>query len=149
MAHQELVDGLIATYRVLNTKLRALPEPTLTARGAGGESVRDVLVALRDDELRFTQALKERLTGVPMPAIFGQPHEGAVIGTETGRDSSLGILSQFGTAREATLTLLRSLSEAEWDQPIEGGQALAGRIQELVEHDNRQVARITALLAAP
>ena len=148
MAHQELVDGLIATYRELNAKVRPLPEARLTAPGAESGSVRDVLVRMRDNELRFSQALKERLTGVPMPEMFGED-ETVVIGTESARDSTLAVLSQFGTARESTLTLLRSLSEQQWDEPTETGHTLAGRVQQLLDHDRRQVDRINGLLATP
>ena len=70
MSEQELFNGLIATYRELNMKVRSLPEERLSL-GRGRNTVRHVIVDMRDDELRFSQALKERLTGVPMTNIFG------------------------------------------------------------------------------
>ena len=57
-----MFNGLIATYRELNMKVRPLPEERLSL-GRSGETVRDVILDLRDDELRFSQALKDRLTG--------------------------------------------------------------------------------------
>ncbi len=46
-----------------------MPEDRLTI-GRSGQTVRDVIVDLRDDELRFSQALKDRLTGSTMIDVF-------------------------------------------------------------------------------
>ena len=61
MSEQELFNGLIATYRELNLKVRPLLDERLTL-GRSGDSVRDVVLAMRDHELRFSQALKDRLS---------------------------------------------------------------------------------------
>ncbi len=142
---QEVVSALIATYRELNGTVRPQPEERLRQRGAEGGSVRDVLTRLRDTELRFSQALKERITGVAMPEMFGED-EAPVIGTETGHEPTAAILSQFGTARESTLAMLRPLSAEGWDQALEGGKPICARVEELVAHDRRQMERITKLL---
>ena len=148
MAEQELIDGLIATYRELNAKVRPLPEERLRLRSDGGGSVREVLTRLRDSELRFSQALKERITGVPMPEMFGED-EVPVVGTESSEDTTATILSQFGTARESTLAMLRQLPEEDWHRPIEGGQPVHTRIRQLLDNDRRQMERIVALLGSP
>jgi len=148
MSQQQLVDELIATYRELNSKVRRLPEARLTLKGADGISVRDVVIRLRDEELRFSQALKERLTGVEMPD-FGAGQERPIVGTESSTDSTSAIIAQFGTARESTLTLLRGLTEEEWIHPADGGKPLEGPVRQLVEHDRRQMERIIGLLGAP
>ena len=148
MPDQELIDGLIATYRELNGKVRPLPEDRLRLKGDGGGSVREVVTRLRDSELRFSQALKERITGVAMPEIFGED-ETPVVGTESSEDSTAAILSQFGTARESTLALLRSLPDEDWDRPIDEGQPIRARIRQLRDNDRRQVERIVALLGSP
>ena len=145
MAAQDLIDGLITTYRVLNNTVRPLPEERLRAKGGNGPSVREVVVRLRDNELRFSQALKERLTGVPMPEMFGED-EAPVLGTESADDPTPVILSQFGTARESTLAMLRGMAPTDWDQELEGGQPIATRIGQLLEHDKRQVERINGLI---
>jgi len=147
MADQELIDGLIATYRELNNRVRPLPEERLQVSGNGG-SVRDVVTRLRDSELRFSQALKERITGVPMPEMFGED-EAPVLGTETSSDSTAAVLSQFGTARESTLAMLRSLPAPDWDQALEGGEPIRARIRQLYDNDRRQMERIVALLGSP
>ena len=147
MPDQELIDGLISTYRELNVKVRPLPEERLQLRGDGG-SVRDVITRLRDSELRFSQALKERITGVAMPEIFGE-EEAPVVGTESSQDTTATILSQFGTARESTLAMLRTLPDEDWDQALEGGQPIRARIRQLHDNDRRQMERIVGLLGSP
>lgn len=148
MADQDLIDGLIATYRELNARVRPLPEERLQVRSGSGGSVRDVVSRLRDSELKFSQALKEQITGVPMPEMFGDD-EVPVTGTESSSDTTSALLSQFGTARESTLAMLRSLPAPEWDQQIQGGQPIRGRIKLLHENDRRQMERIVGLLGSP
>lgn len=150
MAQQELLDSLIGTYRDLNFKVRSLPEERLNMRSSDGVTVRDIVSRLRDHELRFSQALKERITGVEMPD-FGEGTDAPVLGTETGQDTTAVLLSQFGYARESTLAMLRGLGEGDW-QGAEGGgssRSIAASVQQLVEHDRRQVERINSLLGAP
>jgi hypothetical protein len=144
LSGQALVDGLIATYRELNLKVRQQPEQVLTRKGADGASAQDVVRRLRDDEMRFSQALKERLTGVPIPDIFGD--KAPTLGTETSNESTTEIISQFGTARESTLAMIQSLTDEEWDQIVEGGTSIRARIQGLVENDRKQLDRIMSLI---
>jgi hypothetical protein len=147
MADQGLIDGLIATYRELNTKVRPLPEDRLKVEGRGG-SVRESVTQLRDREMEFSQALKERITGVPMPDHFGDKHI-PVIGTESEDDTTAEILSQFGTARESTLAMLRTLPDKDWDSSVEGGEPIRARINQLYENDRQQLEQIVGLLGAP
>jgi len=148
MADQDLIGGLINTYRELNARVRPLPEDRLRLASNGDGSVRDIVTRLRDSELRFSQALKERVTGVPMPEMFGED-EAPIVGTESSDDSTAAILSQFGTARESTLALLRTLPAEDWDQTIEGGQPIRARIRQLHDNDRRQMERIVGLLGSP
>ncbi len=148
MPDQELIDGLIATYRELNSKVRSHPEDRLRIGDREGHSVREVVSRLRDSELRFSQALKERITGVPIPDMFDES-EAPVVGTESADDSTNALLSQFGTARESTLALLRTLPDADWDADLEGGRPIRSRIEELRDNDRRQVERIVGMLGAP
>jgi len=146
VAERELIDGLIATYRELNTKVRPLPEERLRLPGKDG-SVRDVIAHLRDDELRFSQALKNVITGIPTPDVFAE--EMPVLGTEGSDDSTATILAQFGTARESTLAMLRGLPTAEWDTQIDGTRSVRSRIERLIENDRRHMELIVGLLGSP
>jgi hypothetical protein len=148
VAQQELIDGLIATYRELNNRVRPLPEERLQVQDRSGATIRDALIRLRDQELKFSQALKERLSGTPLPDLFADV-EAAVLGTETSHDTSAVILSQFGTARESTLAMLRGLNADGWSETPDGGRSISDSIRQLVERDRRQVERINGLLGAP
>jgi hypothetical protein len=143
-----IIQQLIATYRDLNTRVRNLSEDRLRLRNGDKPSVRSILILMRDDELAFAQALKERLTGVPMPEIF--ENEKPVIGNESTEESTQTVISQFGTARATTLTLLRGLTEAQWNESIEGGEmTILGRVQELIASDAEKMEQINGLLGAP
>ena len=148
VAQQDLIDGLIATYRELNNRVRPLPEERLTMPDANGATIRDVLVRLRDQELKFSQALKERISGGSVADLFSDVEAG-VLGTESSHDSSVVVLSQFGTARESTLAMLRGLDPAAWTDSSDGGRSIADSIRQLVQHDRRQVERINGLLGSP
>jgi hypothetical protein len=145
---QQLIDGLIATYRDLNGKIRRLPEDRLRLRSSDGSTIRDVLTRLRDHELKFSQALKERVSGVPLPDLFADV-EAPVVGTESSQDSATVVLSQFGTARESTLAMLRSLDASGWSESPNGGQSIVESVRQLADHDRRQMERINGLLGSP
>lgn len=147
-SEQSLIEGLIATYRVLNMQVRPMPEDRLAMASGRDGSVREVVKRLRDSELRFSQALKERITGVPMPEFLHD--EAPVIGTEhEGQDTTNVMLSQFGTARESTLAMLRGLAADEWTQAIEGGKTITHRIEQLLQNDRIHLERINGILGAP
>jgi hypothetical protein len=143
VAQTDLIDSLIATYRELNNKVRQLPEERLAS--GGGNGVRDLVRRLRDHELRFSQALKERITGVEMPD-FGTGADAPVLGTESSHDSTAVLLSQFGTARESTLAMLRGLGPDDWEGTTEGGRSIAASVRQLTEHDRRQMDQINSAL---
>ncbi|MDQ3514490.1 MAG: hypothetical protein M3462_12705 [Chloroflexota bacterium] len=147
-SEQSLIEGLIATYRVLNMQVRPMPEDRLALASGRDGSVRDTVRRLRDSELRFSQALKERITGVPMPEFLQD--EAPVVGTEHGEEDSTNVLlSQFGTARESTLAMLRGLAADEWTQTIEGGKTITHRIEQLLQNDRVHLEKITGMLGAP
>jgi hypothetical protein len=146
MPDQNLIGGLIDTYRTLNSQVRTLPEQQLRAN-SGGATVRDVMRRVRDDELRFSQALKERITGVPMPEIFSE-NELPTLGTETEEDTTAMLIAQFGTARESTLAMLRDLPDSDWDSLVSDGKSVRARVTELLSNDRRQLERISGLIGA-
>jgi len=141
--HMALIDALIATYRTLNMEVRPKPEAELRSRG-GGHGVRDIVQSMRNDELLFSQALKERISGVTMPEIFQD--ELPVIGTEHEGDSTAKLLAQFGTARESTLAMLRSLAAEEWEAASGTQQPITARVAGLVANDRKQLERIAQVV---
>jgi len=139
---QQIIEQLIATYRELNLRVRPLDEETLSRNGE--ESVRSIIERMRDDELRFAQALKERITGVPMPDVFGD--DAPIIGTESESDSTAIIISHFGTARATTLSMFREMDDASWTASIEGGKTVQERAQELAANDVQHLERLRSAL---
>jgi hypothetical protein len=143
----ELLQQMIGTYRDLNNRVRPLGEERLRLKRGDRPSIREVVVQMRDDELTFAQALRERITGMPKPEVA--KGDGPILGLEQQDDPTAYIISQFGTARATTLSLLRELPEERWTEPIEGGGTVIDRLQELVETDRRQLERLNGLLGAP
>lgn len=146
MSDRELIDGLISTYRELNLKVRGQSEDRLRLAGAHG-SVRDEVMDLRDDELKFSQALKDSISGIPIPDLFAE--EASVLGTERSTDTTATVLAQFGTARESTLAMMRSLPATEWDKQLEGAPSVRTRGSELLKNDRAHMERIVTLLGSP
>ena len=145
-SRDQLIDALVATYRELNTRVRPLGEDRLSAASGNGESVRSIVDRMRIDELRFAQALKERITGVPLSR--SDDEEAPVIGTETPDDPTVVLISQFGTARATTLTMLKGLSDEEWAATLDDGKSIHDHVTELVDSDRRHLQRINQLLGA-
>jgi hypothetical protein len=151
MQDQEIFNGLIATYRDLNLRVRPLPEERLRL-GQGRSTVKDVITDMRDDELRFSQALKDRLNGAPMVDVLKA--QGGADGVEElvvpGPDDMVAeALSQFGTARESTLAMLRGLTPDEWDAPGAGGKTIRQASEALLGNDGRYMEKIVRLLGSP
>lgn len=146
MADREIVDALISTYRNLNSKVRPLPEDRLRVKGGSG-SVREVVRRLRDDELRFSQSLKEKVSGVPMTMSSFDGEETPLLGTESDDDSTATMLAQFGTARESTLAMLRSLPDADWG--VGDNDSVRSMATRLVANDKKHLDRIVGLLGSP
>jgi hypothetical protein len=151
MQDQEIFNGLIATYRDLNLRVRPLSEDRLRL-GQGRSTVKHVIADMRDDELRFSQALKDRLGGAPMDKVLrdeGPPDEIGELVVPGPDDTVAEVLSQFGTARESTLAMLRGLTPDEWDAPGAGGSTIRQASERLMGNDARHMEKIVRLLGSP
>jgi hypothetical protein len=147
-SEQDLFTELIATYRDLNKRVRGLPEERLTMSAGQGKSVRHVISQLRDSEMHFSQSLKDAVSGAPMTEAYAYG-EAPVIGTESESDTTPIILSQFGTARESTLAILRGLTPEDWDRTVDNGSSIRTRVAERVSRDKRSMSDIVGLLGSP
>lgn len=151
MQDQEIFNGLIATYRDLNLRVRPLPEERLRL-GQGQGTVRNVIKDMRDDELRFSQALKDRLAGGPMTDVLtamSASDEAEDLVVPGPDDTVAAVLSQFGTARESTLAMLRGMTPDDWDAPGAGGKTIRQASEGLMGNDARHMERIVRLLGSP
>jgi hypothetical protein len=148
MSEQDIFNGLIATYRDLNLKVRPLPDERLTLGGTGS-SVRDVVLAMRDHELRFSQALKDRLSGVSLSGAFGDKGETMLIEIPSPDDTTVEVISQFGTARESTLAMLRGMAPETWDDREHGPATVREATEDLLASDGTHLEKIINLLGSP
>lgn len=143
--HTPLISELVNTYRELNMHVRQLPEDRLTA--GGDNSVHAIVSRMRRDEMLFAQALKERVTGVVIGTAANDGEETPVLGGESADDTTSMIISQFGTARATTLTLLKDLTDGDWNAATDDGKSILDHVRELVSSDQNQLQRIKTALA--
>ncbi len=152
MADRDVIDALIATCRELNQRFR----PKLLALNSGQDpkanpdSVAGILYRLRNRELNASQAVKEMLLSGET-SITDDEAEPMV----TLQQTALGLtpavlLSQFGTAREATLAMVRDLPDEVWQQAFNtprGHMTLREYLQSLVERDRTTIEQLEQHLA--
>lgn len=149
MPNQALIDGLIASYRELNMKIRHIDPSKLGAMSSqGDDSVTGILRQLRDRELRASQAMRLM--------VLGEDAEGndEAVNSMAGSlddvaDSPIFYLAQFGTAREATLAMIREQPDEVWDREVRtprGQMSVKAYVQTLVDRDRERLQQIDALL---
>lgn len=125
--------SLVETYKSLNMKFR-------NARESG--PARDIVRRMRDDEIAFSQALKDSLTGIGTD--LGEP--GEVDGTDT---TLAQLISQFGNARATTLNLLKGIkSDSVWTDQLADGSTIEQHVDELIQSDTNQLAKLADLVRA-
>jgi hypothetical protein len=143
--HTDLIDSLIATYRTLNLTIRPLQLEQALTPGSGGKSVRDLIADLRERELITSQQLKNMTIAdtTVAPARDMTPPDPA-------DDQNVRVLlSEFGTAREAILALVREMSDEQWEMEREGPNGMTSIqavIQDLVSQDQQYLSQLQALL---
>ena len=128
MSSATLINTLVETYKTLNTEYR-----TATAN----EAMLGIVTRMRDDEVQFSRALKDRITGIGSAGGPGRQYL-------DGADITLAhLISQFGTARATTLNLLKGIQdEATWDETLDDGSTIRSHVQDLVNSDARQLERL-------
>lgn len=140
--HDDLISLLVNTYRELNMHVRPVVDEKLTAGGMEN-SVRGIIARMRTDEMKFAQALKQRVTGV---VIAGPDGKDPVIVGESAQDTTKMLISQFGTGRETTLSLLKDLTDDDWTKSTDDGSTILSHVQDLAKNDETQMQRIKQLL---
>ncbi len=146
MIDQTLIDGLISTYQTLNSAILGRENHGSLNGEHPAAPVREVIRGLRDTEMLFSQELKERISGVAVQS-DANVGDSPTLGMETSNDTTEMLLAQFGTARESTLAMLRSLSEAEWDREENGVPSIRHRVAELLANDHRSLGELEARMA--
>lgn len=127
-----IMDTLVNTYRELNTRYRTLDEGKI---GAG----RTIIDRMRRDEMLFAQALKERITGV---GHRDSDEQRDLFAHDTDDAPIAQLISQFGTARATTLTLLKDIDEDTWVRELDDGHTILDHVRDLAESDSVQLKRL-------
>src|SRR5690554_6562654 len=126
-----LIDSLVGTYRELNMKYRTLEE---------NSEMKAIVARMRDDEIAFSQALKDRITGV---GTAGDEEKEVVDGSER---TLAQVISQFGSVRATTLNLLKGIpNSSDWDHPDDDGKTVRQHIEDLVKSDATQLERLSKI----
>ena len=59
------------------------------------------------------------------------------------------MISQFGTARESTLAMLRGMAPEAWDDREHGPTTIRGATEDLLASDGDHLEKIVSLLGSP
>ena len=144
MPDMDLIDSLVATYRVLNHTVRQRPEVDLD-RGEG--SPRLIIHDLRNDELHFSQNLKARISGQPVGLDDTEGRRD--VGTAGLQSTTAELIAQFGTARESTLAMLRSLPDDQWDISGDYPRSIRTEVFDLVARDRQVLDALGKAIGEP
>lgn len=149
MAHSDLIDSLIATYRTLNMTVRPLSNEQALKPGSSGESIRDLVAGLRERELVTSQMLKNMTMGDLGTA---GAHGGELEILEPINEQNVRVLlSEFGTAREAILALVRDMPDEALDTERTGGigfTTIRSVVEDLVQRDQTFMRQLEGLVPA-
>lgn len=131
MDTHSLITSLVSTYRELNTKYRPYVE---------SDAAMQIVLRMRDDEIQFSKALKDRLTGIGTADLGSGNSEDVVEGSA---DNFAQVISQFGSARATTLNLLKGIQDdSAWQTNLDDGSTILQHVDELVRSDAAQLQRL-------
>ena len=116
MPDQEILNEMIAVYRDLNLRLRGTDLDSIKGNKAdNGETLEQILGRMRDREYNCSQAIKRMSIGDDASGIDEKARAEVLDELILTGITPMILLSQYGTAREATLSLIRSLDDEAWD----------------------------------
>ena len=148
MPHADLIDGLIGTYRELNLKLRPLTDDRAAAKSSDGASLRDIVAQMRNRELIASQQLKFMMLADVAGSAADVVDPASLVPVNGQPLRSL--LSEFGTAREAILAVVREMSDEAMEREIpspDGPVAIVTYLQKLHDQDTQDRRKIDQLMA--
>lgn len=141
MAKSDKINELVQTVRKLNWEIR----PKLNNTPGGnppGNPMHTALTDIRNNEITMSQTIRN-LSLAELDILVG---EGNIIEhSDAAKMSSRQLLSEFGTAREAILSLLRNFSDEDWSRSREtadGTTSIEQIVDDLIASDKQYVDRI-------
>lgn len=121
MADQEILNEMIEIYRDLNLRLRGANLSALEGEKAdNGETLVEILNRMRNREYNASQAIKLMSLGDDASHIDESAQAVVLDQLIATGITPIILLSQYGTAREATLSLLRTAHEEALDREVNG-----------------------------
>lgn len=164
MPNTDKIDQLISTVRELNHQVR----PKLTDEIGGGSGnmaeVHTILGEMRNRELVSSHGIKRMMLsareGVDAQEIQNMMgtsgnritlEEALAIHDDAANLPTRQVMSEFASAREAILSLLRELPDSGWDTKSnnaadEGQDSVGAVVDNLIADDKEKLARIHQLL---
>lgn len=141
-----LIEALSSTPRDLRRLLKRVDDEAALVRPAPSEwCIKDVVAHLGDIEGRFRSRLQRMVE-------IDNPHEGLMQPNEAAHDLSLPgetLVAQFEGQRQATSTLLGTLTQPQWlrvcTHETFGVTRLRKQVEILIGHDNEHLAQIVSL----
>lgn len=119
MPDQEILNEMIEVYRELNLKLRGIDLNAIKDQKAeNGETLVEILNRMRNREYNSSQAIKIMSMGGDASRFDESTHAQVLDELIATGITPIILLSQFGTAREANLSLIRQASEETIDQEV-------------------------------
>jgi hypothetical protein len=119
MPDQEVLNEMIEIYRELNMKLRGVDLDAVKDQKAdNGETIREILNRMRNREYNASQAIKMMSLGDDASHIDESAQAEVLDELIATGITPIIMLSQYGTAREATLSLVRQANEETIDQEV-------------------------------
>ncbi len=145
MARTDMIDSLIATYRTLNLTIRPLDAARVAQAGGNGGSIVQLLQQARYDEITASQEIKLMTLAEGANMEIPEPPPSADL------SNPKVLLSEFGTAREAILALVRELPEEGWSaerQGPNGTSSIQTVVERLIARDQQLVQTVQSALGA-
>ena len=119
MPDQEILNEMIEIYRELNMKLRGVDLVAIQDQKADdGESLNEIMNRMRNREYNASQAIKLMSMGQDASEIDESAQAEVLDELVATGVTPIIMLSQYGTAREATLSLLRQAEDETIDEEL-------------------------------
>ncbi|MEZ4573123.1 MAG: hypothetical protein R2849_22955 [Thermomicrobiales bacterium] len=136
---------MVQTVRKLNWEVRPKIASDPESNKAG-HPLHQAIADIRNNEIRTSQLIR----GMSLAEVGVEEDVGQVVEhVEADTVGARQLLSEFGTAREAILSILRTLPENEWEEAhdtFRGDKSFQDIVDDLIASDREHVAKIEAAI---
>lgn len=165
MPKTDKIDALISTVRELNHQVRPMLSKDIGGGSGNLAEVHSIIGEMRDRELVSSHSVKRMILsnreGVEASEIQNMMgtaearitlEEALAIHEDSAKLPTRVVMSEFASAREAILSLLRELPDSDWETKSElgsdeGRDSIDAIIDHLIAEDKQAFQKINQLLA--